>query len=145
MRLTLITLFSIFSLIGYGQEIKKVDSKLYEIGTLNVRDDRNHSERSEYWAFSETFKEEKYDRKFESIIFESFETFKKFATLMQDMIDMPDENLVVDSGFSGAFKYRLNKYDWTKDHIYIYNRNEGYTALGKEFVQELNELIETLE
>ena len=80
----------------------------------------------------------------ESIVFSSFETFEKFATLMQDMIDMPDEELVVDSGFSSSFMYRLNKYDFRQNHIYVTNKDGAYTVLSKNVIKDLNELVETL-
>ena len=143
--LTSITLLSFT--FSNSQEIKKVVKNDYKIGPFEISDDRNDPERSQYWAFYASFQNEKYTSitDIESIVFESFETFQKFATLMQDMIDMPDEELVVDSGFSSSFSYRLNKYDFSKNSIYIYNKDGAFTMLNKKHIADLNKLIQSLE
>jgi hypothetical protein len=75
-----------------------------------------------------------------SIIFKDLESLQKLASLMQDMIDMPDKELVVDADI-----YTLNKYDFNNNVIYIRNNDGEYTLMNKKSIKELNELTATFE
>jgi hypothetical protein len=132
----------ILSTSAFSQEIKIVEKNEYKIGPLTVSDDRNDPEYSKYWSFRISFQNEEYDYIVDigSIIFKDLESLQKLASLMQDMIDMPDKELVVDADI-----YTLNKYDFNNNVIYIRNNDGEYTLMNKKSIKELNELTATFE
>jgi hypothetical protein len=128
------------SLTSFGQEIQKIDKVKYEVGTLTISDDRNNAETSKYWSFYVSFQNQKYKYTTDigSVTFKTLDEFKKFASLMNDMIISSDKDLVVKNG------WELRKYDFNTNVIYINAKDGEYTTLNKDEITKLNELVANL-